>query len=480
MKLKSLVLNAAALSSAKLLATASQFLILPVIARHLTPDDFGLVALAMTFVVFGMVFSDAGLGQSLVRTKRYNHLVWSSAFWFVVCIGLGLAVFLILIAPVMAWWFNEEELRPILITLSFIPLILGLLSVPQAEMQKRGAIAQIAIGETLGTFAGFAVAIWIATHGGGAWALVMQQIIFWVIRAISVGYATKFRPRLLFSWTALGEHMKFGLDTVGFALVNFILRQAQNLVIGKSLGSQPLGVYSMANRFANLPTDVIGGPIFYTLYSHLVTIHGNKAAMRHMILSVSRLLAILIIPPMALVAAGGEAFFTLFLSEKWSEVSTIFLIIAPMGAMHGIAILYGTVLMATGETNLRLRIAVEMALYWLVLLASAVSFGIQVIAIAHTVWFLSYFPRLTRLFLSSIDCKRSTYFSLFLTPSIIAIIFSFLHHRLTIASDFTLIMEMVILLIEMLLAWGLIVFLEKKNIQKDIQYLRNLLAHPDK
>ena len=121
------------------------------------------------------------------------------------------------------------------------------------------------------------------------------------------------------------------------------------------------------------------------------------------------MLAIVIFAPMALVAAGGEAFFTLFLSEKWSAVAIVFLLIAPAGALQGIAILYSTVLMATGQTGLRFRIAAEMAVYWLVLLFCAIPFGIEAVAVANTFWFLSYFPRLTRLFLNSIGCSRTGY-----------------------------------------------------------------------
>ena len=388
---------------------------------------------------------------------------------------MSLALFLAILAPVVAWWFSEPELQPLLLALALVPIIQGILSVPQAEMQKRGAIPQIAMGETLGTFAGFGVAVWIATHGGGAWALVGQQLVFWIIRAFGVGCFTNLRPQSQFSWDALGEHLKFGRDTIGFALVNFILRQSHNLVIGKLLGSYPLGVYSVASRFSNLPADVIGGPILYSLYAHLARMKDDKAAMRHIILSVTRLLAILVLPPMALVAAGGETFFTLFLSDEWSDVSTIFLLIAPSGALQGIAMLYGTVLMATGETGKRLQIAVEMAIYWLALLFATISFGIKVVAVANTIWFLSYFPRLLRLFLSSVDCKRSTYIAILIRPAAIAIGAALIHYLVNFIFKPGPLQEMAVIILELILAWGICILIEKRQIKDDTQYLSKIL-----
>jgi O-antigen/teichoic acid export membrane protein len=476
MTIRKLFFNATALSGAKLLATASQILVLPIIARHLTPHEFGVVALAMTFVLFTMAITDAGLGSSLVRTDMHDNRVWSSAFWFVGGLGLGLAALMAALAPLVALWYAEPELQAVLLTLAVVPVLQGMLAVPQAEMQKRGAILQIAFGELLGTFAGLGVAIWIATAGGGAWALVAQQLVFWLIRSINIIYTTQLRPEWTFSWSALGEHLRFGRDTVGFALVRFAVRQSHNLVIGKFLGPYPLGIYSMATRFANLPTDVIGGPVFYALYAHLAAMRDDKSAMRHTILAVSRLLAIIIFAPMALVAAGSEAFFTFFLSEKWSGVSTVFLLIAPAGALNGVAILYGTVLMATGETGLRLRIAVEMAVYWLALLFCAISFGIKTVALANTFWFVSYFPRLTRLFLKSLECDRQSYIGVLLGPAIIAVVSALAHTLVARTMDLTSMAEVALLVIELMLAWGITLVVEKPKITEDTRYLRTIIA----
>jgi PST family polysaccharide transporter len=474
--LRRLLFNATALLVAKVLATASQFLVLPIISRHLTPEDFGLVALAGTFVVFSMAVTDGGLGSSLVRTDKHDDLVWSSALWFVSGIGIGLAGVLAILAPIVAWWFDEPEIRALLLTLAVIPLLQGILAVPQAEMQKRGAIPQIALGETIGSFAGFAVAIWVATKGGGAWALVTQQLVYWAVRAINIICSTNFRPKPVFSWSMLREHLTFGRDAVAFSLVHFTLRQFHNLVIGKSLGAYPLGVYSMATRFANLPMDIVSGPVCYSLYAHLAAIRRDRSALRRTVLSVTRLLAILILPPMALMAAGGEVFFTLFLSDEWSAVATIFLFIAPAGALHGIAILYSTVLMATGQTGLRLRIAVEMAIYWLTILFCAISYGIEFVAAANGFWFLTYFPRLARLFLRSIDCELKTYINVMLKPAVIAIAAALIHTLIAELIHMSRLEETALLIVELLFCWVVVMLNERRRIRSDADYLRGKLA----
>jgi hypothetical protein len=117
-----------------------------------------------------------------------------------------------------------------------------------------------------------------------------------------------------------------------------------------------------------------------------------------------------------------------------------------------------------------------MAIYWLVLLFCAISFGIEAVAVANTFWFLSYFPRLTRLFLNSIDCSRKAYMGVLFRPGIIAIV-SALGHRLLIeATGLSGMAEIVLLAVELMLVWGLTVVIDKRKIIEDTRYLRTIMV----
>src|SRR5262245_31485507 len=169
-------MGAAALSAARAIQTAASFLALPLLARLIGPSEFGLVALAMSFVLFTMAFSDAGMGQSLVRTPPEDRAEWSSAFWMIGLLAASLTLLLVLVAWPAAWLFNEPRLAPLVMALAPLPLVQGMLSPAIADLQQREKFTHLALAEILGAIAGVAAAIGIALSGGGAWALVGQQL----------------------------------------------------------------------------------------------------------------------------------------------------------------------------------------------------------------------------------------------------------------------------------------------------------------
>src|SRR5271156_4275752 len=115
-----------ALSASTTLRLLLQFLMLPVLSRLLEPADFGLAAMAMPFIVFAQLISDAGLGQSLIRIDGEEKATWSTAFWLLVGTGAIIAVCLAGIAPLVAWIYHEPRLRPIIMTLALVALMQSL------------------------------------------------------------------------------------------------------------------------------------------------------------------------------------------------------------------------------------------------------------------------------------------------------------------------------------------------------------------
>ncbi|MEO1457677.1 MAG: oligosaccharide flippase family protein, partial [Pseudomonadota bacterium] len=141
------------LISARVFLVLAQFIALPVIARHLAVEDFAIMAMAMSVVIFGSMLSDAGLGQSLIRSKSEDPAEWSSAFWLLVAVGCGLAALIIAISPVWAWFFDTEELIAVMAALSLIPLCQALAAAPNAEMERREQYSTIAAIQMVTTVA---------------------------------------------------------------------------------------------------------------------------------------------------------------------------------------------------------------------------------------------------------------------------------------------------------------------------------------
>jgi PST family polysaccharide transporter len=414
--LKRLAIGAAALSAARAIQAAATFLALPLLARLLDPSEFGLVALAMVFVLFTMAFSDAGMGQSLVRTPPEDKAVWSSAFWMIGLLAGSLTLLLLLIAWPAAWIFGEPRLAPLVVALAPLPLVQGLLSPAIADLQRREQFTQLALAEILGAVTGVAAAIAVALADGGAWALVVQQLAQWAMKAAVVCAATRFRPGFVFKRNGLEPHFRFGRDTAGWSLINFFARQVDPLVIAKLVGTSALGLYSMAHRLMSLPSYLVGGPVQNTLYTRMVLLRDDPAALRSLILITSRALAGFVFPPMAILCVASAAFVEVFLSERWLPTAALFAVLAPIGALQAVTGLNGPLLMAVGRTDLRLRLTWEFTLLWIVTVPFLALQGVLAVAIGYAAIFLLYLPRMLQLFLRPTGASFGDYFGAMAIP----------------------------------------------------------------
>lgn len=382
-----------ALSAARAAAMAGQILVLPILSRQLTPAEFGVAALAVSVAAFANLFSDAGMGRSLIRTPLERMDEWSSVFWFLSAVGLGLTAILATLAPAAAFFFEEPALLAPLLVLAPLPFILAMNAPFSAEMEQRGAFAELALSQTVATVAALATTVVMALAGFGVWALVAQQIVQLGLRAVWVATRSFFRPGFRFSRTALGVHFIFGRDVTAASLIGYVSDQSTTIVVGKVLGVADLGLFSMVQRFARLPMFGMAGPFGQVLYVKLIRSVEDKVAFRHVVLSSMRVLCLASLPPMVALAVVGETAFSLVLSDRWALIAPIFAAIA-IGAGLRCAIYPTTIaLTALGMTGSRLRLTVEIAIFWLVLLIGSVSFGLVATATAQSIWMVTQTPR---------------------------------------------------------------------------------------
>jgi PST family polysaccharide transporter len=472
--LKKLAIGAAALSAARAIQTAATFLALPLLARLLDPSEFGLVALAMAFVLFTMAFSDAGMGHSLVRTPPEDKAVWSSAFWMIGLLAGGLSLLLLAVAWPAAWLFDEPKLALLVVALAPLPLVQGTLSPAIADLLQREQFTQLALAEILGAVSGVVAAIAVALGGGGAWALVAQQLAQWGVKAIVVACTTRFRPRFVFRMDGLEPHFRFGRDTAGWSLINFFARQIDPLVIAKLIGTGALGLYSMAYRLMSLPAYLVGGPVQNTLYTRMVSLRDDPPALRSLILITTRALASFIFPPMAILCVASAAFIEVFLSERWLPAAALLAVLAPVGALQAITGLNGPLLMALGRTDIRLRLTWEFTLFWVIAVPFLATQGILAVAIGHAVIFLLYMPRLLQLFLRPVNATLADYFGAIVIPFAVSCGLAAAHVLVTTLLPLSHWAEVGLAVSEVLIGYGAMAWAMRGRLLDDVNTVRRL------
>ncbi len=381
------------LSAARAAALASQVLVLPILARHLDPAEFGIAALAVSVAVFANLFSDAGMGRSLIRTPLSAAEEWSSVFWFLGVLGLALSLVLFTLTPVAVWFFEEPSLFWPLCALAPLPCILSFNAAFAAEMEQRKAFSELALSQVIATAVSVGAAAYLAVAEYGVWALVVQQLLMIGVKAVWIFARSKFRPDIFFSFNALDAHFKFGRDITAASIVSYLNQQMTILVIGKVLGTAELGLFAMVQRFTRLPMFGLAGPAGQVLYVRLSQAKDDPVAFRDLVAASIRLLGFVALPGVAAIALVGETAFVLILSDRWAAVAPLFLLAAGGAALRAATHPTAIALAALGRTGDRLRLTVEILLVWLVLLAGAVFIGLWAIAAAQTVWMLVQLPR---------------------------------------------------------------------------------------
>lgn len=460
MALKGFAIDVASLSGARAVQTIAAFIAVPIVARLVGPAEFGLVALAMTFVVLSIYLADAGMGQSLVRTPIAETDIWSTAFWTIAGFGVLLAIALLATAWPAAALFHQPRLFPIVAALAIVPLLVAALAAPTAEMQQRRRFRELALFDCIGAVAGVTTAIVLALRGFGAWALVAQQICFWTVKAVLISARTHFRPRFVWRRQGLGEHALFARDTVGSTLLYFLSRQIDPLVIGKVLGAAPLGLYAFAVRIMILPQQLVGTPLQNAIYVKMVELRDDRPALRRLFLILTRMTAMFVFPGVAVLAAASHAYFTFFLSEEWRGAATVFTWLAPFAALGAVTCPSFALLNATGRTGARVRQYFELAVLWVIALPIAAQFGIVPVAITFTALQLLYLPRALQLTLPSADCTILAYLRVLAAPTVAAVAIFLVHVALRSVLQPTLLGEIGLSLFELAtfyaaLAWGL-------------------------
>jgi O-antigen/teichoic acid export membrane protein len=415
--LRRLAFGTVAMSLVNVIRLFAQFFAIPILARRLSPVDYGIVGMAMPILALSMMIADAGVGMSLVRSSASNRRVWSTCFWLSVLLGAVLAALMTASAPVASRLLHEPRVGPVIVALAVVVVLQAIAIIPTTMLQQQQRFNTIATIEISSVAVGIGVAVIIAIQGGGAWALVGQQLSYSLVKLATTLLLSPFRPLMVLDLPSVVEHLTFSRDILSVNMIVFLTRSLDNVIIGNVLGAGAVGVYSMAWQFLRLPRMVVTGPLQYVLYAQLAEIKHEAAAVRRLFLILTRMVATLAFPAIGMIAVAHEPVFGVILSSKWSASGELFLMMAPISVIETVTGIGGTVMLAFGRTDIQLRWTTECGVIWLFVLFISVWFGLDWLAVAYTGVFVMYAPRLLMLTLPLIGCGASAYARALLVPA---------------------------------------------------------------
>ncbi len=343
-----------------------------ILARILTKEDFGLVTMAMAFILAFQALRDIGFGPAFVQRRGLDQAdeerFASTMFWVVLATnGLMFGVGWCL-APFAADYFHRlDGLEPILRGVFGLLLIEALSTTPTAVLQKRLEFGLIATGEMIGIVLHSVISIALAFAGFGAWSIVLGTLGSRFCQTLAILHLSAWRPRLTFDGAAARELFGFGRYLWGNSLLGASSKVVDKMVVGRILGDATLGVYGNAYNLCTTASKPIYSIVLRVTFPALSRIQNDLPAIRKAVVTAVTHVALITVPLSFGLSVVAEDFVTVVYGVKWSDMAPLVRVLSFYGIVMSLASITAPVLMATGRVR---------ALFYISLLGQALMVGL--------------------------------------------------------------------------------------------------------
>lgn len=302
--------------------------VLAVLARLVSPQVFGVMSIAIMVVDFSKMFTHMGVGPALVQRLDLEERHLTSGFTLSLAMGVFFALVLVLTAPFLAVFFKMPELVDVLRVIALIFLIDSFTLIAQALMQRNMRFKMAVAFEVLSYALGYgAVGIFLAYQGWGIWALVCASLAQALLFTVLLVWAQPFPKRLGFDTNAIKDLLFFGGGFTIAKIGNYFATQGDNLVVGKTLGAGPLGIYGRAYQFMVMPAGLFGNALDRALFPAMAKVQDDKARLNKAFLTGVGLIALIAIPISFMIVFLAKEIVMILLGPKWLDVVVPFQIL---------------------------------------------------------------------------------------------------------------------------------------------------------
>lgn len=326
-----------------------------VLARLLTPEDFGLLEMTVVITGFLALFGELGFGAALVQREVVTDAHASTVFWLNVLTGVALGALLALGAPWIAQFYDEPRLVPLTWALAVNFLITPLNMVQGAMLNREMKFKLLAILEVSSIGVSSTTGLVLALNDMGTWSLVGRSFAGSLTTTALIWTLSTWRPRWIFSRAALKDLVAFSGNLLGFMTINYWARQADDLLIGKYMGPAQLGIYGRAYSTMMLPMREISNVLGRVLFPTLSRISQDKPRVRQLYLECMGLIAFLAFPIMALICATADNLVVTLYGRQWERVAPVLRIFCAVGAFQSLGTTVGWIYQSQGRTDWMLR-----------------------------------------------------------------------------------------------------------------------------
>lgn len=372
-------------TASTIVARSLRFLTTLILAKLLLPSDFGLLAIGLLVINCIVLFRDLGLGHALVQRQLDIQEAADTAFMLNLVSAFIFLILINLFAPLLAKFFRNPAVEPIVRVLSLAIVIDALGIIPSFMLDKQLAFRKQFLPETISTFGYCLIAITLAFLKFGVWSIIYAQIISSIILAYTLWKVTNWKLSLIFNRKLASELFLYGKYIIGMNLLIFGITNIDNAFIGRFTDTKNLGFYTFAMTIANLPViniSYIIGRVTFPTYSH---IQKDRELLYKTYFNTLKHASLLVVP----ISFGIFIFFPellrIFYADKWLPAIPLLQILTFYGLFKALASISGNILMAVGAVKrLLLLEAFSLTVAILLLFPVTKNYGVFGISILMT------------------------------------------------------------------------------------------------
>jgi O-antigen/teichoic acid export membrane protein len=325
------------------------------VARWLSPSDYGVMALVGIWTGTIAMVADMGLGWAIVQFPEVEEDEIESCFWLTLLTTSVAYLSLYTFAPAIAQWFGSPQITEVLRISSVTLLLFAFRLVPDAMLRKRLALDKIAQAEMLSVAAAMPVMLVLAWNGAGVWALVFSSVVQAAIVVLALIAFYPWWPRLQFSGRRLPAMLRFSVSAIGANLGWSVYSQIDSLIVGKLTNEQTLGLYAMAKQLAIMPVTKVSVVVNQLAAPVMARIQDEQDRMRTGFLRLVRLVTCLTLPLCVGLALVAGDLIPVALGDKWMPVTPLFQVFCLYALTHSVEVLLPPVLFARYRSGFLLK-----------------------------------------------------------------------------------------------------------------------------
>lgn len=356
-----------------------------ILARLLSPHDYGLAALVLVFESLVLVFSDLALGAALVQRPTLTEADRSTAFWISAATGATFTAAGVVLAGAVADLYRQPDVEPLFAALSFSFIVTSLSVTHEALLVRDMRFRSLELRLMAATLVSAAVAITVAVLGGGAWAIIAQQLAFAATSTLLLVAFSSWRPRFRFSIASLRNLGSFSAFLVGHRLLFYAHRNADNFIVGRFVGASALGAYAVAYNVMLAPVSKIAGPLQRVLWPAFSRIQDEPARILAGWLRVTRAVAMVAVPSLMGIVAVAPDFVPVVLGGQWDAAVPLIQALAWVGILQAIQAMNVDILQARDRTSTVFRYSVLFTLVHVTAFIVGVQWGVLGVAVAYAI-----------------------------------------------------------------------------------------------